>query len=173
MKEDYSLPFKHPQPLKHNNMKTTFTLLLLFILYHQGVTQSISPSLIANAGSISYSGDIKLDWAVGELAVQNHPGSVNLTEGFFQGFNLTTSVFNVEEENNIKLYPNPTLGLLNIESSTERISKIDIYNLLGEQVYKQTEFEDSIDIERLQTGTYFLYCHFQNGGFSIHKIIKL
>ena len=154
-------------------MKTTFTLLLLFIFYNQGVTQSISPSLIANAGSISYSGDVKVDWAVGELAVQSHAGSNNLTEGFFQGFNLTTSVFNIEEEINIELYPNPTQDLLNIESDEEKIVKIDIYNLLGERVRSLTNIGNTIDIELLNSGTYFLYCHFNNGGFSIHKIIKL
>ena len=154
-------------------MKKTLTILLLFALWSIGDSQSISPSLIANAGSISYDGDIKLDWAMGEIAVQSHSGSINLTEGFFQGNNITTAVFNLEEENNITLYPNPTQGLLNIESNGEKIDKIDIYTLLGEQVYRLTDIKNSINIETLQTGTYFLYSHFNNGGLSIHKIIKL
>ncbi|MBI2279973.1 MAG: T9SS type A sorting domain-containing protein [Bacteroidetes bacterium] len=56
------------------------------------------------------------------------------------------------------IYPNPTTGLLNIklENETTGLLKIEIYNLLGEKVYNKHITQNSININHLDNGVYFI-----------------
>ena len=60
--------------------------------------------------------------------------------------------------NSIKLYPNPTTGILNIEMPEVKDATIFVYNLLGEvvvEIDKLSEFA-SINLAKLTEGTYFI-----------------
>lgn len=79
---------------------------------------------------------------------------------------------------NLKIYPNPTTNILNIEFSTTDIEKIkfDIFDLNG-RLIKTISQENSnqnnqkINVEDLQTGTYILVIN--TGKYtSTHKFIK-
>lgn len=60
-------------------------------------------------------------------------------------------------KNEIKLYPNPVIDVLNI-SSTESMSKIEVVNMLGQVVFVKTidEMETTVDMSRYSTGTYII-----------------
>tara|TARA_R110002051_G_scaffold4229_2_gene22655 strand:- start:51837 stop:55394 length:3558 start_codon:yes stop_codon:yes gene_type:complete len=72
-----------------------------------------------------------------------------------QGFN-DLSVDESEFEGDIRLYPNPTNGLLNIEMvDSNAAMTYRIVNLLGQQV-KQGTLTQTIDVSNLQAGMYIL-----------------
>lgn len=61
------------------------------------------------------------------------------------------------EKNNIKLYPNPTTNILNIETATqENINSVKIYTTLGQEALSINNPSSKINIEKLKSGTYFI-----------------
>jgi trimeric autotransporter adhesin len=82
--------------------------------------------------------------------------------------------------NEIRLYPNPTTGDLNIENtSTSQIqqpTQIRIVDVLGKIVFDQnlvpTNKIHQINIGQLPTGTYFVQCK-SEGTYQVKKIVKL
>lgn len=55
----------------------------------------------------------------------------------------------------ISIYPNPTSNILNIKSNSKTNSEIEITNQLGQTVLKQ-KFSESIDVCKLVPGCYFI-----------------
>src|SRR5690606_18263744 len=57
---------------------------------------------------------------------------------------------------NVKVYPNPTTSLLNIDT-VHSIENIQITNMLGQTVMTQDAvLNNTLDVSSLQTGMYFL-----------------
>jgi parallel beta-helix repeat protein len=84
---------------------------------------------------------------------------------------LTLSVLtNLEEQagTEIKVWPNPTTGLLHIEA--EDLAFIEIRNILG-QIILSTNKSEAVDLSGLESGVYFLTVK-QNGTSTIIKIVK-
>ncbi|MEG1022271.1 MAG: M12 family metallo-peptidase [Myroides sp.] len=79
---------------------------------------------------------------------------------------------------NLKIYPNPTTNILNIEFSTTDIEKVkfDIFDLNGRLIKtvsqeNSNQINQQINVEELQTGTYILVIN--TGKYtSTHKFIK-
>lgn len=71
---------------------------------------------------------------------------------------------------NYSVYPNPTSGVLLINSKTT-ITKIEVYNYLGQVVMENTN-KDIIDISKLDTGLYFVKIKDVNGDSGMEKVIK-
>ena len=64
---------------------------------------------------------------------------------------------NVDElENSLKLYPNPTANVLNVEG--EGMSSIEVYNAVGQRVMKQEVNGNKVQVntESLNNGVYFI-----------------
>lgn len=72
-------------------------------------------------------------------------------------------------KNSYKLYPNPTNGILKIQSS-EEIENISIYNQLGQLIKSQKATE--IDLTDATMGMYLVKIKFENGQSAVQKIIK-
>lgn len=70
---------------------------------------------------------------------------------------------------NYALSPNPSEGLVTIESSSP-IKSVKIFNLIGQQVGFQ--FTDTIDLMSLPKGVYVVNLEFDNGKTFTEKIIK-
>jgi hypothetical protein len=68
------------------------------------------------------------------------------------------------------LYPNPTNGLININSNTV-ISEIVLYNNLGQLLFN-SEVTDQIDISSLSQGIYFIKIIDENGQTETKKVVK-
>src|SRR5690606_3930680 len=78
---------------------------------------------------------------------------------------LETSVFH-----EVKMYPNPTSGLLYIES-TQEVQSYEMYNLIGQQLLKGN-FTGSIDMKDISKGTYIIRLTTPNGEVFTDKVIK-
>lgn len=72
----------------------------------------------------------------------------------------------------VKYYPNPTEKLLNL-SSSETISDVTVFNLLGQKVLESTinSNEGQLDISSLTSGNYVIHANTEKGK-EIFKIVK-
>lgn len=95
-------------------------------------------------------------------------------------FIATTNENQLTENNiNLKIYPNPSIDLLNVEiniSSEKDLqdAKLTIHNVVGQLVYSQPIFEAKLLIPTmiLETSIYILSIKFKNGNIINQKIIK-
>ena len=73
---------------------------------------------------------------------------------------------------NVTLYPNPTVGKLNIECA-DNISLLTIYNVLGQPVVTNRDLGSNtvMDLSALSKGTYTIHLTLQNGQTVIRKFI--
>lgn len=95
-------------------------------------------------------------------------GSGNITVFENDTITLSTSSFNLEE-NNIKVYPNPTDAVLNV-TSNETIIQIRIFNVLGKEILKTTS--KTIDVSQLNQGIYLIEIEGDNNQTIIKRFIK-
>jgi len=73
---------------------------------------------------------------------------------------------------NVKIYPNPVVDNLFIESNQSNIQKLLIYDLSGRIVLKQEGLENNqLDVSNLRQGIYILKIH-TSGGVIQRKLIK-
>ncbi len=85
--------------------------------------------------------------------------------------NLT--ILGVEENqiDTIKIYPNPTDGLLYIDANIESIKGATVFDILGKKVLQLEGNKQQVDISSLESGMYFLNLKTESGQFN-QKIIK-
>jgi photosystem II stability/assembly factor-like uncharacterized protein len=157
------------------------------IAYIPGTSIVVSTSSANPIGS-SYSTDDGVTWipidgiAHGTLAFLN--SSFGFSGGFttnattggvfkFTGIPLKAPSFDVK--NQITAYPNPTNGILNINSENSLIKEASIFDLLGRQVYnpKFSALNNvTLNILSLQTGAYILKVTSDSGETETMKIMK-
>lgn len=82
------------------------------------------------------------------VSVQNSNGCISWSEPYY-----FTYVGISELENGFKVYPNPTSGIINLDSKEDYIVKI--FNLKG-QLLHQDSSDQSLDISFLEKGVYLL-----------------
>ncbi|MEZ4880922.1 MAG: T9SS type A sorting domain-containing protein [Flavobacteriaceae bacterium] len=83
------------------------------------------------------------------------------------------TILGIEENkiNSLKIYPNPTKGLIYINSKTETIIGITVFDVLGKKVLQLEGNIQQLEVSTLQRGMYFLRIVTEVGDFA-HKIIK-
>ena len=76
-------------------------------------------------------------------------------------------------QNNLKIYPNPCLEKVNFEAQ-ESISKIEIYNALGQliQILEANNKIVSLSTNQLKQGLYSAQIYYQSGKIFNSKFIK-
>jgi hypothetical protein len=69
-----------------------------------------------------------------------------------------TNVNEIDDNNTIKIYPNPAKDFITIENSDIILSKIEVLDLSGKIMLKQEDNSNkiTIDISNLEKGTYFI-----------------
>ena len=72
-------------------------------------------------------------------------------------------------KNNLRIYPNPTADILNIQTDLA-IESISVYNQLGQLVKNQKN--QVIDLTNVPNGLYILQIKFEDGQTATQKIIK-
>lgn len=80
------------------------------------------------------------------------------------------TAINTINHKNINIFPNPTTDILNIVGLSQN-SNVAVYNLIGEKVIETTIQNNTLNIQNLQQGIYFLEL-FEEGKRFIHKINK-
>jgi len=97
------------------------------------------------------------------LSLKNSTVSMNCTGSIGTGIN------NYQLEN-LHIYPNPTLGKLNI-TSADKINSLSITNIIGKQILFTENFTaNTIDISSFENGVYFININ-TDKGTHIEKII--
>lgn len=69
---------------------------------------------------------------------------------------LSTNEFDIAET---KLYPNPVVNQLHIESADNQIKTIEIYNIIGQRMFSESYSDlnnTSIDVSQYESGQYFI-----------------
>ena len=76
-------------------------------------------------------------------------------------------VSDVEIENQIAVYPNPTADIINIKSNDYTFS--EVYNLIGKKLMTSTDTKFSL--AKLGTGVYFIKVNISLGKFKLFKVV--
>lgn len=123
-------------------------------------------------------------WTVNWTAPSSGSGSVT----FYAAFNLkttarntftstlsvtenTTSIETNEIDDFIKLYPNPTNGILYFNNNTS-LKNISVIDLSGKEVMNISNISENIDISNLKAGIYSVVVNTENDKVFIHRVIK-
>ncbi|MGB4848857.1 MAG: hypothetical protein WBP41_13110, partial [Saprospiraceae bacterium] len=103
-----------------NQIQSAYILVLsVFFISLSSIStnaQTIERQIISSAGETMSRGDYNLDFTLGETMVQTFENGYQLSEGFQQVWLITTALSDPVSDWNVNVYPNPTVGLLNIES---------------------------------------------------------
>uniref|UniRef100_UPI00375324CC T9SS type A sorting domain-containing protein n=1 Tax=Flavobacterium sp. TaxID=239 RepID=UPI00375324CC len=79
-------------------------------------------------------------------------------------------------EKNITIYPNPATDVFKINLGNDflenDVEQISIYDIKGSLVYKIQKFNSSIDIKKLEKGTYFVKIQFSNSVITKKLLVK-
>jgi len=71
--------------------------------------------------------------------------------------NLPTSTGNYSKKGmHLKIYPNPSNDIINLEGDFNLPIVVTVYNIFGQNIISKEIFKNNIDISQLKTGTYFL-----------------
>ena len=102
----------------------------------------------------------------------NYVGSYNGADIYASpgSANSTLGIRNLFKEKILHIYPNPVKELLTIDSQV-KITKVEIYSILGKKVLEKKSNLNSIQISGLSNGIYIVKIHFENE-FIFRKIIK-
>ena len=110
---------------------------------------------------------------IGQIVLMGASGLVYFDNiYFYDGTASSTSITN--EGGSIKLFPNPIIDELVINSDVE-MNQVVVRNIMGQIVKndRATGFEKSIDMNMLSAGNYFVTTKLSNGSVSTKKIVKL
>lgn len=159
------------------------TNVTVYISYDEGETWPVKKTIVPYSSAYS-SLCILPDGTIGLYVEENPNGEIGNYLTAFYNFSLewlTDGADSLEDDaisedianDSLKIYPNPALNLIKIES--EGLKKIKIINVKGQTVKKislkgQTIVE--IDITKLPFGTYFVESVDFNGNTKIGKFVK-
>lgn len=148
------------------------TILLMFVgisTFNSVNSQTISAGTIASfAGSVNNS-TITIDYSVGENAISTVSNTSNaVTQGFLQPqLIISTGIVEVNEHNEVSVFPNPTSDFVFIKSA-EQVTWV-IYDATGKVIL----IGDSSKIETTQFALGVYYLEISNKKSDNKKTIKL
>ncbi len=154
------------------------TLLLFSILLHYiGLSQTLSPEVLATSGDYFSNVNNSLSWTIGECITETYSNSNNiLTQGFQQNkFTITTSLDeNTNSAISVFIYPNPASAFLNIKtvSASLRKLKVDLFDISGKLVHSEI-FQNTVqlNISEYSNSAYILKVYDDDN--TLVKIFKL
>jgi hypothetical protein len=161
-------------------MKKTLLLFLGLFLAGWGYSQSASPSVIASYGDHINAGAFQLDYTVGEVIIETVYGdSLTMTQGFHQPNLQLISGIDELPELSVKVYPNPTAGLVQIQTASETPSlSWQLTNTKGQVLLQSktatTSPSETLDLANFPAGTYWLsFRSLENRILKSFQIIKI
>ena len=99
---------------------------------------------------------------------------LKIDEVHFKSQPLNVGIFNYKNENSINIFPNPAKDKILVESLGFRIQTLEIYNVLGENVYTTTNLKqqvlNEIDLSAFLKGIYFVKIY-NDAKIYIRKIV--
>lgn len=163
------------------------------MLFNTDIAYIPNTSIVISASSAnpigsSYSIDNGLTWTTIDGISHGKLAFLNSSFGFSAGINTNTTTGGIfkfsgiplkapsfDVKSQITAYPNPTNGILKLNSEASLIKEASVFDLLGRQVYN-SKFSSlnnvSLDLKSLQTGAYLLKVTSDYGKTETIKIIK-
>ncbi len=103
---------------------------------------------------------------------------INASKEIWRFFNkysmpmLTSIDENKALVNSLNLYPNPATAILHVDLENETLVNIEVSDVLGKVVLSEATQSNSISVESLKPGIYFLTINSRNGAVAKVKFIK-
>ena len=140
-------------------MKTVgCSVFLIWLFSVSAFAQQIVPTVIGSAGNYRKTGNVSLEWTMGEWMVETI-GNPNhkITQGFHQT-NLTVVSTSNPTLSGLSVYPNPFSASLKIDNRTEGSIRIHLMDLMGQCIESKTMPTGShdLDFQTLPDGLYLL-----------------
>lgn len=121
---------------------------------------SIKNSSLSSGGNASSNGNNSILYSIGELAIKEQTvSSYHLSEGFINPtINQTLGINTYTTLNGIKMYPNPTKGMVNISFENLSTYDIHIFDMLGNKIkhFNVNSIAKTLDISSLNNAVYLL-----------------
>ena len=143
-----------------------------------GIFQSSPSGLVIdeNTGLIdaanSALGTYTVTYSVGPTSPTNAPQRYYSSSRTIE---ITQDNLSVSDQNrlSVKLFPNPTNGIVNFESNTQ-ISKIKVYSVLGQRILtlNVNSNTSTLDLSKLRTGSYLMTFYVDDKSLGYKLIVK-
>jgi hypothetical protein len=162
--------------MKANSRQLIYPGIFIFGLFilQPTMAQSLERQVVSSSGATFNEGAYTLDFTFGEMMTTTFEQGNELCQGFQQAWAVLTAIGSIPTEMDIKLYPNPTIDILNIEVSAK--TDLQILDLNGRVVMSLhlAAGNETIDVAELPAGTYFIRCmDVENRRESTFKLVKL
>ena len=117
--------------------------------------QNVTPSVVNSTGASQVQvGNVWLEIAVGEVATSTI-GSI--TQGVLQPrYTIGTPTIDLSKGQQIRVFPNPVIDVLYIETNNITVSQLQVVDVSGRILLRETNTPLSISVKNLVTGAYFL-----------------
>ena len=147
-------------------------LILVMLCSFQSFSQTIVKSSIDSGGLSFTNSETQLIYTIGEVVVNEvSAGDIELSEGFISNDKELLSLNDVTLLERIRVYPNPTTGVLFINDYSEKLTNVELYTVLVQLLDVLYTDLEKISLNNLNTGVYFLKLNFTNGSNTI-RIVK-
>lgn len=163
-------------------MKNTLLLIVATIIVSSINGQDIQNDVIGSSGNEDTLSNIVVNWTIGECLVEHFCNDeCRLSQGFHQSY---YKVLKVPEETptslQVRVYPNPTTDILNIDLSSLSPGKtyyLIILDMKGiKLIEKEASSDDLVKISLSQFSDGLMFLHVMdpsNSERSVFKIIKV
>lgn len=150
-----------------------FMRALFLLIFSLALCLLKAQSVVNAAGTTLSNASYILDYSVGEVAVATfNNGSKAITEGVLQPYFEVVSIEEALWEGfQLSVYPNPTTGDLTIETNYPDFGQLEVFNDLGQSVFKQNFDYKSVSLAHLAIGTYMI--RISNTENTLKKTIKI
>lgn len=132
-------------------------LLCLLVSTGISVAQTWQKQVLASGGAQMAGGGYAMHFTLGEIVVATYDNGMSLHQGFQQGDLILTAVENpYAEDVNLAIYPNPTYGLLYLQS--EKPVRVKVTDIAGHPLMELYDVLNGheIDLHHLASGVYFI-----------------
>lgn len=151
----------------------------LLLIPLSGSAQSLSPTVLANAGGHGIGGSHQLSWTLGEPVIATASnGSHILTQGFHQPHLTMVPVESLPDNLQLQAFPNPTAGqvILQWHNTPAADLRPVLVNVLGQELrqwtLEPTQHQTVLDISDLPAATYFLQIWSSDQQIRLFKLVK-
>lgn len=139
------------------------------------IAQNNEQQVISSIGAFYSNNEYIMESTLGETVINTIENGNILTQGFHQTILKITSVSELSDIE-LKLYPNPTIGLFTVEFGKNQNLIIDLSSLNGKTIFSEkieNQNKKTFDISKLTQGIYILKVTNTNNQQSVFKINKL
>ena len=118
----------------------------------------IEPQTLSSSGENLQNDNLSIDFTLGEFMVQTLGSDPRVTQGFQQADpEVIIKVLDPAFEKKIRIFPNPTMELLNIEFDDPNEFRLVISDLNGMPVLtKQFSLSTQVNLRNINSGTFSL-----------------